>query len=116
MSFGRTIRGLRKERGITQKELAEGVGIDFTYLSKIENDRMPPPSEKTIRALGEALGTDPDQLILLAGKLPVDLVESVAEGFVRHPEAIRYFRSSQGDIKTRQDWLQRLSRKEKGAD
>ncbi len=34
-SFGRTIRDVRKQRGISQKELAEKAGIDFTYLSKI---------------------------------------------------------------------------------
>lgn len=108
-SFGRTIRDERKRRGISQKELAEKAGIDFTYLSKIENDRMAPPSEKAIRAMAEALATDPDELIRLAGKVPSDL----AEFLVRDPDAIRYLRSFQGgDIRTRQEWAAYLRRRD----
>ncbi len=111
-SFGTTIRDARKQRGISQKYLAEKVGIDFTYLSKIENDRMPPPSEKAIRAIAQELGTDPDELIRLAGKVPSDL----ADLLVRDPEAIRYLRSFQGDIRTRQAWAASLRKRDRGED
>ena len=47
MTFGQRLRELRKAKGLNQKELAEKVGIDFTYLSKLENDRMSPPERKT---------------------------------------------------------------------
>jgi HTH-type transcriptional regulator, competence development regulator len=39
-SFGRTVREARKRRGVSQKQLAGLIGIHFTYLSKIENNRM----------------------------------------------------------------------------
>ncbi len=107
-SFGRTIRDVRKQRGISQKELAEKAGIDFTYLSKIENDRMAPPSEKAIRAMAEALATDPDELLRLAGKVPSDL----AEFLVRDPDAIRYLRSFQGNPSTRREWTALFLRRE----
>lgn len=109
-SFGRTVRDARKRRGISQKQLAEIAGIDFTYLSKIENDRMPPPSEKTIRAMAVELATDPDELLRLAGKVPSDL----AEFLVRDPDAIRYLRSFQGDIETRAAWAESLRKRETG--
>jgi hypothetical protein len=35
---------------------------------------MPPPSAETIVRLADALGADPDALLLLAGKVPQDLV------------------------------------------
>ena|SRR5215217_2639093 len=70
MSFGDRIRQLRKNQDLTLRELAEQVGIDFTYLSKIENNRGPAPAEATIRRLAEVLGADADELILLADKLP----------------------------------------------
>ncbi|TAK28840.1 MAG: XRE family transcriptional regulator [Chloroflexota bacterium] len=107
MSFGRTLRELRKQRGISQKQLAEAVGVDFTYLSKIENDRMPPPSEKTIKAMAQVLQADADELTRLAGKIPSDLAETL----LNTPEAIQYFRSLQGDIRTRQDWTDLLNKK-----
>jgi HTH-type transcriptional regulator, competence development regulator len=109
MSFGRAIREARRQRGISQKELADRAGIDFTYLSKIENDRMPPPSEKAITAMSEALEMDADELIRLAGKVPTDL----AEFLVTDPEAIKFLRSLQGDVETRQDWTDLLKRKGK---
>lgn len=108
-SFGRAIKEARRQRGISQKDLAERAGIDFTYLSKIENDRMPPPSEKAIRAMAEALALDADELIRLAGKVPSDLEEFL----VTDPEAIKYLRSLQGDVETRQDWINLLKRKGK---
>ena len=43
--FGVKLRELRTKAGMTQRELAGRVTIDFTYLSKIENGVMPPPSE-----------------------------------------------------------------------
>jgi transcriptional regulator with XRE-family HTH domain len=75
MSFGAEIRRLRAEKQLTLRELAGRVGIDFTYLSKIENNRGLPPSEETIGRLAKELGADPDVLILLAGKIPVGLEE-----------------------------------------
>jgi transcriptional regulator with XRE-family HTH domain len=106
-TFGRAIKDARRASGLSQRDLAERVGIDFTYLSKIENDRMDPPSERVIVALADALATDADELIRLAGKVPTDL----AEFLVADPIAIRYLRSSQGDIQTREDWIDHLRRK-----
>lgn len=109
-SFGHTIRDARKRRGLSQKYLAERAGIDFTYLSKIENGRMAPPSEKAIRAMAAELATDPDELIRLAGKVPSDL----AEFLVRDPNAIRMLRSFQGDIHSQAEWAERFRKRETG--
>jgi len=79
MTFGDRLRDLRKERGLTQKELASKVRIDFTYLSKIENDRMPPPSEKTIVELARELGAHEDELLLLAKKVPRSMRNLIVE-------------------------------------
>src|SRR5213594_2416665 len=64
-TFGQRIRELRKAKNLTQRELAERVaarlkeedrrGFDFTYLSKIENDKMPPPSTIAIMQLAKEL-------------------------------------------------------------
>ncbi len=70
MEFGARIRSLRKEHDLTLRELAEQVGINFTYLSKIESGKGAPPSEDTINSLARVLHADPDELVLLANKLP----------------------------------------------
>jgi PAS domain S-box-containing protein len=81
------LRELRKAGGRTQRDLANGIGIDFTYLSKLENGVVPPPGERTISALARVLGADPDELFGLAGKMPPQLLEKV------NPETLRMLRS-----------------------
>ena len=73
LTFGQTIRQLRRAHRLTQRELAEnvqalGLKADFTYISKIENDRLEiPPSEPLIRALAQLLDTDAEALLEMAG-------------------------------------------------
>ena len=73
-NFGMTLRELRLEKGMTLRSLAECAGIDFTYLSKIENGRTGYfPGAETIRELARALGVDAIDLLKLADKLPPEL-------------------------------------------
>jgi len=37
-TFGQRLRDLRKGKGLSQRALGDMVGINFTYLSKIENE------------------------------------------------------------------------------
>ena len=55
------------------RRVAERVGIEPAYLSRIERGEVPPPSEATIRRLARELGEDPDVLLALAGKVSRDL-------------------------------------------
>lgn len=41
VSIGRTIKNLRRKLGLSQKKFAQRVGVDFAWLSRIENDRQP---------------------------------------------------------------------------
>src|SRR5213082_2856107 len=74
-TFGQRIQRLRRERGFTQRQVAGELGIDFTYLSKLENDRGEPPGEDTVRRLAAVLQTDEEMLLALAGKVPPELRE-----------------------------------------
>lgn len=88
MSFGNTIRYLRKEKGYTQRDLAEKVGINFTYLSKIENDKLKQiqfPSEDTIIKLARELEANEEELLLLAEKVP----ENIRQRVIQKPEVFR---------------------------
>lgn len=87
MTFGQRLREIRKSKSITQRALADKVGISFTYLSKIENGAMQPPREKTIMALANALEADSDELFGLAKKVPSQFLEHIS------PEVIKLIRS-----------------------
>ena len=49
------------------------IEVEPAYLSKIERDRVPPPSENTVRRLAQELNVDPDLLLAMAGKVSSDL-------------------------------------------
>ncbi len=107
-TFGRRLRELRREKGISQRALADQVGIDVTYLSKLENDRMDPPSAETTAALARALGADVDELSVLAGKIPTDIADLLS----RDLGAVKLFRSVAGDIESKTDWQKRIGHSE----
>ena len=72
-TVGQRIREIRKDRNLTQRELADRVGLNFTYLSRVENDRLDAdqtPREETLQKIAQALKTDPDELLLLARRIP----------------------------------------------
>jgi transcriptional regulator with XRE-family HTH domain len=88
MTFGERVRDLRKAKNLSQRELAEVIGVNFTYLSKIENGKLDFasfPSEDTIRKLAKALDADEDELLLMAKKIPPDIRDRVIE----KPDAFR---------------------------
>lgn len=95
-AFGRRLRLLRKARGLTLRDLAERVGIDFTYVSKIETGELAAPSEEVIRKMAAVLEMPfPDDLLLLNGKPPQewgDVLEDNARcvEILRHLAARRY--------------------------
>ncbi len=78
MSFGDYLRQRREEKraadpGYSLRRVAASVGIEPSYLSKIERGDQPPPSEETIVAIAKELGEDPDVLLALAGKVSKEL-------------------------------------------
>jgi transcriptional regulator with XRE-family HTH domain len=65
---------LRKtDRRYSLRQVAQRVGIEPAYLSKIERGDLPPPSEATTLRLAGELGEDPDVLLAMAGKVSSDL-------------------------------------------
>jgi len=40
MKIGKTIKRLRKQKGMTLKDMSKVTGIDVAVLSRIENDKM----------------------------------------------------------------------------
>jgi HTH-type transcriptional regulator, competence development regulator len=105
MTLGQRIRELRRQHRLTQRQLAEKVGVDFTYLSKIENDRLEhTPSIKTLQDLAKALEVDELELMELANKVP-----PVLQAIARDKNALRFFRRATQTIKNSEDWRDLLA-------
>src|SRR5215471_14377154 len=82
MSFGDFVRQRReklRERDprYSLRQVAERIGIEPAYLSKIERDDFRPPGEETIRSLALELDEDVDVLLALAGKVSADLQDVI---------------------------------------
>src|SRR5215210_3849249 len=84
VKLGETIRRLRKDRGTTQAQLAEAIGVDESYISKIETGRLSyTPSEETLRLMARVLEADPLELLSLAQKTPDELQSLVGSPSAR---------------------------------
>jgi transcriptional regulator with XRE-family HTH domain len=57
MNFGEKIKQLRTDKNLTQPQLAEAIGIEQSYLSKLENDKSI-PSADIFQAILKALSVD----------------------------------------------------------
>lgn len=82
MTFGEYIRERREalkkdDRKYSVRQVAQRIGVEPAYLSKIERGDVAPPSEGKIRALALELGEDPDVLLAMAGKVSSDLLEII---------------------------------------
>lgn len=72
-TFGKRLREARRNKGFSQRDLAGLVDVDYTYLSKLENDRADyPPKDDVIRALAHHLELDAEELSYLAGRITAE--------------------------------------------
>lgn len=67
MSLGEKIKSLRQEKGYSQPELAEKVGIEQSYLSKLENDKSI-PSNDIFRQILTALNVELSEFLAMFSK------------------------------------------------
>ena len=83
ISFGELLRRWRKKKGFSQRELARLADIDFTYISKVENDTpgFESPSEEALTRLANALDVDTDEMITRAGRVPSDVRRILVDDF-----------------------------------
>jgi transcriptional regulator with XRE-family HTH domain len=65
------------EARFSVRQVAARIGVQPSYLSKVERGDVGPPSEATILRLAEDLSEDPDVMLALAGKVSSDLLETI---------------------------------------
>lgn len=100
ITFGQVLREFRRAQNVSQRELAAKTEVDFSYISKIENDRLPPPAADTIVKICEVLEIPPEQLLVLAGKVPTEVKATIgsSEG------AIQFIRDARAMKLTEDEW------------
>lgn len=64
---------LAGDKGFSLRRLASRLGIQASYLSRLERGAAPSLSEANIMALAAELDENPDALLALAGKIPQDV-------------------------------------------
>ena len=98
-SFGECIRERRErlrrlDRSLSVRGVAARIGVQPSYLSKVERGEVAPPSEAKIVLLAEVLGEDPDVLLALGGKVSSDLQEAIRQRPKLFAQLIRQLRDA----------------------
>lgn len=70
---------LRVEAGLSLRELARQIGVSSAYLSRVENQRDPPPTPDRLIAIAEALDLSADLIIELANQTAPALASYIEE-------------------------------------
>ena len=105
-TFGQTLRALRRAKQVSQRDLAEQVGVDFSYISKVENERLPPPAADTIVKMCDALTVPSDALLALTGKMPTPVKQMVGT----NPAALQFLREAYAMGLSHTEWAQLTQR------
>ncbi|MEN8808726.1 MAG: helix-turn-helix transcriptional regulator [Desulfobacterales bacterium] len=114
-NFGKLLRSFRLKAGLGLRELARLIDKSPGYLSDVELDNVPPPSEETIVQIAKALNVDKKSLLSTAKKVDPELSEYVAE----QPQAADFLRMAKDQEFDGDDWdrltqLVKLSKLGKG--
>lgn len=123
-TFGKRLKQARNRRNMTQHQVADLLGIDFTTLSKYENDKSQ-PDHRTLRELasmyevsidwlltgeqGSEAGMPPNRLV--AGEVEEELTDEEAARLLEYLEMFRLLKA-----KREKERRQKENRKEKEKD
>ena len=97
--FGDHVRQIREglaagDRRYSLRQVAMRIGVEPAYLSKVERNEVPPPSEATIARLGAELGEDVDLMLALAGKVSKELRDIITARPQLFAELLRQLRNA----------------------
>ena len=97
MGVGAFLRNHRErlragDTAFSVRQVAARIGIEPSYLSKIEREEVAPPGEETLIRLARDLGIHPDLLLAMAGKVSDDLQEIIRRRPVLFSHLLRELR------------------------
>lgn len=111
MTLNRILTELRNERGLSQKELAEGIGISQSAIAKIEPGRNE-ATASTVRKLAKFFGVSTDYLLELEDDFGARQTVAAADS---ERELLKNFRKLPPELRALAAETIRLWAKERGA-
>lgn len=97
MDFSVLLKDLRTKKGKSIKKLAAEVGLNYTYISKLENAKVKPSAE-VIDNFSNYFNYSTDELMIAAGKIPKDIEEILKSN---PKKIIKYLRRKFGGRKSK---------------
>lgn len=99
MNFGEKLKQIRTEKNMTQPQTAEAIGIEQSYLSKLENDKSVPSAEM-FEAIIKNLELDVKEFL-------ADIDHKILHGAMRQiPEVANFIQGvKQRDVHSFKRWL-----------
>lgn len=99
VDFGSFVRSAREAKleadpSFSLRQVAGRIGVEPSYLSKVERGDEAPPSGAKITALAKELGEDPDVLLALAGRVSDDLLAVIRRRPKLFAELIRQLKNA----------------------
>ncbi len=77
VTFGEWLRARRKERRLSLRALANAIGVHYAYLSQLERGVETPSEAVAYRLAGYFGHPAPDELLLMAGRIPSSLKQAL---------------------------------------
>ena len=105
-SLGGWIRERRKQRRMSQKDLAAYAKISRSYLCDIEQGRGTQPSLHVLQAIARSLGEDPAELVMQAG-FDIDRADELKPDSQRERRVLTMYRTLSPEA---QEMLERFTR------
>ena len=68
--FGETVRNLRRSKGVSQKQMAQAIGVSAAYLSALEHGKRSAPSFEFIQRVAgyfNIIWDEAEELMFIAG-------------------------------------------------
>ena len=74
---GNAVAKSKNPQRYSLRRIARDIGVEPSFLSKVERDLCTPPSEVKVRQLARLLDEDEDYLVALSGRLGKELVTRI---------------------------------------
>lgn len=79
LTFGEQLKTIRESCQVSVRQLAKKLRVNPGYISKVERDIEPPPSEKTIKKIAKQFQQSQDELLALAGKVSTEILNTILD-------------------------------------
>ena len=107
LTIGQLVRKLRKEKGLSLRDLANMINMSHVNIAHIENNRVT-TNIKTLKAIAIALEYDQDKLLAMANEIGDDIKQIIKNKPSAVPQFLRTAKNLSND-----DWekLSKMAKK-----